>query len=123
MKKLLIFILLYGVAHSATFSELEKRVSELEQKLQKLSIKVLDREMAEESPLVGRTIDTSTSISDVSDTSLVEDEYEYEYIEIDPELFYNMQKKCIDFCTEQYNKSWNPKIEDAHKCMDDCMTL
>ena len=38
MKKLVLFILLCGVAYAATFSELERRVFELEQQVEKLTI-------------------------------------------------------------------------------------
>lgn len=57
MKKLVLFILLCGVAYAATFSELERRVFELEQQVAKLTIKVLDQEMAKESPILNATID------------------------------------------------------------------
>lgn len=55
MKKLVLFILLCGVAYAATFSELERRVFELEQQVAKLTIKVLDQEMAKESPILNAT--------------------------------------------------------------------
>ena len=121
MKKLVLFILLCGVAYAATFSELERRVFELEQQVAKLTIKVLDQEMAKESPILNATIDTNSYVTGLPSASTDESDEDDEYIEIDEETYNLLMKKCIDKCTEEYNKSWNPSVEAAHQCMDDCM--
>lgn len=121
MKKLVLFILLCGVAYAATFSELERRVFELEQQVAKLTIKVLDQEMAKESPILNATIDTNSYVTGLHSDSTVESDEDDEYIEIDEETYNLMMKKCIDYCTEEYNKSWHHSVEAAHQCMDDCM--
>ena len=121
MKKLVLFILLCGVAYAATFSELERRVFELEQQVAKLTIKVLDQEMAKESPILNATIDTNSYVTGLPSDSTVESDEDDEYIEIDEETYNLLMKKCIDKCTEEYNKSWHPSVEAAHQCMDDCM--
>ena len=121
MKKLVLFILLCGVAYAATFSELERRVFELEQQVAKLTIKVLDQEMAKESPILNATIDTNSYVTGLPSDSTDESDEDDEYIEIDEETYNLMMKKCIDYCTEEYNKSWHPSVEAAHQCMDNCM--
>lgn len=128
MKKLVLFILLCGVAYAATFSELERRVSDLEQQVAKLTIKLLDKEMAKESPILKATIDTTNYVTGLpsdstyeSDEDYGEDEDDDDYIIVDDETYNNMLKKCIDFCTDQFNKSWNQSVDEAHQCMDDCM--
>ena len=125
MKKISMIIFALVVATNAsTFSELEKRVADLEQQVTKLTIKLLDREMAKESPILNMAVDTTTSISGLIDSTLIEsdeDEGEDEYIEVDEETYYKRQKYCVDYCTEQFNKSWNQSVEAAHQCMDECM--
>ena len=127
MKKISMIIFALVVATNAsTFSELEKRVADLEQQVTKLTIKLLDREMAKESPILNMAVDTTTSISGLIDSTLIESdedegEDEDEYIEIDEETYYKRQKYCVDYCTEQFNKSWNQSVEAAHQCMDECM--
>ena len=125
MKKISMFIFALVIAtNAATFSELEKRVADLEQQVAKLTIKLLDREMAKESPILNMAVDTTTSISGLIDSTLIEsdeDEGEDEYIEVDEETFYKRQNHCVNFCTEQFNKSWNQSVEAAHQCMDECM--
>ena len=121
MKKLVLFILLCGVAYAATFSELERRVSELEMQVAKLTIKVLDKEMAKESPILNATIDTNNYVTGLPSDSTDESDEDDEYIEVDEETYNRMLKKCIDYCTEQFNKSWNQSVDEAHQCMDDCM--
>ena len=125
MKKISMIIFALVVAtNAATFSELEKRVADLEKQVTQLTIKLLDREMAKESPILNMAVDTTTSISGLIDSTLIEsdeDEGEDEYIEVDDETFYKMQKHCVDYCTEQFNKSWNQSVEAAHQCMDECM--
>ena len=125
MKKISMIIFALVVATNAsTFSELEKRVADLEQQITKLTIKLLDREMAKESPILNMAVDTTTSISGLIDSTLIEsdeDEGEDEYIEVDEETYYKRQKYCVDYCTEQFNKSWNQSVEAAHQCMDECM--
>lgn len=125
MKKLVLFILLCGVAYAATFSELERRVFELEQQVAKLTIKVLDQEMAKESPILNATIDTNSYTSGLLDESTDEsdeddEEVEIEYV-VDEKTYELMTKYCVDKCTEEYNKSWHPNVEAAHQCMDNCM--
>lgn len=125
MKKLVLFILLCGVAYAATFSELERRVFELEQQVAKLTIKVLDQEMAKESPILNATIDTNNYTSGLLDEYTDEsdeddEEVEIEYV-VDEKTYELMTKHCVDKCTEEYNKSWHPSVEAAHKCMEDCM--
>ena len=127
MKKISIIIFaLFVATNASTFSELEKRVADLEQQVTKLTIKLLDREMAKESPILNMAVDTTTSISGLIDSTLIEsdedeDEGEDEYIEVDEETYYKRQKYCVDYCTEQFNKSWNQSVEAAHQCMDECM--
>lgn len=125
MKKISMIIFALIVATNAsTFSELEKRVADLEQQVTKLTIKLLDREMAKESPVLNMAVDTTTSISGLIDSTLIEsdeDEGEDEYIEVDEETYYKRQRFCVDYCTEQFNKSWNQSVEAAHQCMDECM--
>jgi len=125
MKKISMIIFALVVATNAsTFSELEKRVADLEQQVTKLTIKLLDREMAKESPVLNMAVDTTTSISGLIDSTLIEsdeDEGEDEYIEVDEETYYKRQRYCVDYCTEQFNKSWNQSVEAAHQCMDECM--
>ena len=125
MKKISMIIFALVVATNAsTFSELEKRVADLEQQVTKLTIKLLDREMAKESPILNMAVDTTTSISGLIDSTLIEsdeDEGEDEYIEVDEETYYKRQRYCVDYCTEQFNKSWNQSVEAAHQCMDECM--
>jgi hypothetical protein len=125
MKKISMIIFALVVATNAsTFSELEKRVADLEQQVTKLTIKLLDREMAKESPVLNMAVDTTTSISGLIDSTLIEsdeDEGEDEYIEVDEETYYKRQRFCVDYCTEQFNKSWNQSVEAAHQCMDECM--
>jgi len=125
MKKISMIIFALIVATNAsTFSELEKRVADLEQQVTKLTIKLLDREMAKESPVLNMAVDTTTSISGLIDSTLIEsdeDEGEDEYIEVDEETYYKRQRYCVDYCTEQFNKSWNQSVEAAHQCMDECM--
>jgi len=125
MKKIsMILFALVVATNAATFSELEKRVADLEEQVTKLTIKLLDREMAKESPILNMAVDTTTSISGLIDTTLIEsdeDEGEDEYIEVDEETFYKRQRYCVDYCTEQFNKSWNQSVEAAHQCMDECM--
>lgn len=129
MKKLVLFILLCGVAYAATFSELERRVFELEQQVAKLTIKVLDQEMAQESPILNATIDTNSYTSGLLDESTEESDEDYgedeeevetEYV-VDEKTYELMTKYCIDKCTEEYNKSWHPNVEAAHQCMENCM--
>lgn len=125
MKKISMIIFALVIATNAsTFSELEKRVADLEQQVTKLTIKLLDREMAKESPVLNMAVDTTTSISGLIDSTLIEsdeDEGEDEYIEVDEETYYKRQRYCVDYCTEQFNKSWNQSVEAAHQCMDECM--
>jgi len=125
MKKIsMILFALVVATNAATFSELEKRVADLEEQVTKLTIKLLDREMAKESPILNMAVDTTTSISGLIDSTLIEsdeDEGEDEYIEVDEETFYKRQRYCVDYCTEQFNKSWNQSVEAAHQCMDECM--
>lgn len=125
MKKIsMIIFALFVATNASTFSELEKRVADLEQQITKLTIKLLDREMAKESPILNMAVDTTTSISGLIDSTLIEsdeDEGEDEYIEVDEETYYKRQKYCVDYCTEQFNKSWNQSVEAAHQCMDECM--
>ena len=125
MKKIsMIIFALFVATNASTFSELEKRVADLEQQVTKLTIKLLDREMAKESPILNMAVDTTTSISGLIDSTLIEsdeDEGEDEYIEVDEETYYKRQKYCVDYCTEQFNKSWNQSVEAAHQCMDECM--
>lgn len=125
MKKIsMILFALVVATNASTFSELEKRVADLEQQVTKLTIKLLDREMAKESPILNMAVDTTTSISGLIDSTLIEsdeDEGEDEYIEVDEETFYKRQIYCVDYCTEQFNKSWNQSVEAAHQCMDECM--
>ena len=125
MKKIsMILFALVVATNAATFSELEKRVADLEEQVTKLTIKLLDREMAKESPILNMAVDTTTSISGLIDSTLIEsdeDEGEDEYIEVDDETFYKRQRYCVDYCTEQFNKSWNQSVEAAHQCMDECM--
>ena len=125
MKKISMIIFALVVAtNAATFSELEKRVADLEKQVTQLTIKLLDREMAKESPILNMAVDTTTSISGLIDSTLIEsdeDEGEDEYIEVDDETFYKRQRYCVDYCTEQFNKSWNQSVEAAHQCMDECM--
>ena len=125
MKKIsMILFALVVATNAATFSELEKRVADLEKQVTQLTIKLLDREMAKESPILNMAVDTTTSISGLIDSTLIEsdeDEGEDEYIEVDEETFYKIQRKCVDYCTEQFNKSWNQSVEAAHQCMDECM--
>ena len=125
MKKISIIIFaLFVATNASTFSELEKRVADLEQQVTKLTIKLLDREMAKESPILNMAVDTTTSISGLIDSTLIEsdeDEGEDEYIEVDEETYYKRQRYCVDYCTEQFNKSWNQSVEAAHQCMDECM--
>lgn len=125
MKKIsMILFALVVATNASTFSELEKRVADLEQQVTKLTIKLLDREMAKESPILNMAVDTTTSISGLIDSTLIEsdeDEGEDEYIEVDEETFYKRQSYCVDYCTEQFNKSWNQSVEAAHQCMDECM--
>ena len=120
----MIIFALFVATNASTFSELEKRVADLEQQVTKLTIKLLDREMAKESPILNMAVDTTTSISGLIDSTLIEsdeDEGEDEYIEVDEETYYKRQKYCVDYCTEQFNKSWNQSVEAAHQCMDECM--
>ena len=120
----MIIFALFVATNASTFSELEKRVADLEQQITKLTIKLLDREMAKESPILNMAVDTTTSISGLIDSTLIEsdeDEGEDEYIEVDEETYYKRQKYCVDYCTEQFNKSWNQSVEAAHQCMDECM--
>ena len=109
MKKIsMIIFALFVATNASTFSELEKRVADLEQQVTKLTIKLLDREMAKESPILNMAVDTTTSISGLIDSTLIEsdeDEGEDEYIEVDEETYYKRQKYCVDYCTEQINKS------------------
>lgn len=125
MKKIsMILFALVVATNASTFSELEKRVADLEQQVTKLTIKLLDREMVKESPILNMAVDTTTSISGLIDSTLIEsdeDEGEDEYIEVDDETFYKRQIYCVDYCTEQFNKSWNQSVEAAHQCMDECM--
>lgn len=125
MKKIsMIIFALFVATNASTFSELEKRVADLEQQVTKLTIKLLDREMAKESPVLNMAVDTTTSISGLIDSTLIEsdeDEGEDEYIEVDEETYYKRQRYCVDYCTEQFNKSWNQSVEAAHQCMDECM--
>ncbi len=125
MKKIsMILFALVVATNASTFSELEKRVADLEQQVTKLTIKLLDREMVKESPILNMAVDTTTSISGLIDSTLIEsdeDEGEDEYIEVDDETFYKRQRYCVDYCTEQFNKSWNQSVEAAHQCMDECM--
>lgn len=125
MKKIsMIIFALFVATNASTFSELEKRVADLEQQVTKLTIKLLDREMAKESPILNMAVDTTTSISGLIDSTLIEsdeDEGEDEYIEVDEETYYKRQRYCVDYCTEQFNKSWNQSVEAAHQCMDECM--
>lgn len=125
MKKIsMILFALVVATNASTFSELEKRVADLEQQVTKLTIKLLDREMSKESPILNMAVDTTTSISGLIDSTLIEsdeDEGEDEYIEVDEETFYKRQIYCVDYCTEQFNKSWNQSVEAAHQCMDECM--
>lgn len=125
MKKIsMILFALVVATNASTFSELEKRVADLEQQVTKLTIKLLDREMAKESPILNMAVDTTTSISGLIDSTLIEsdeDEGEDEYIEVDEETYYKRQRYCVDYCTEQFNKSWNQSVEAAHQCMDECM--
>lgn len=120
----MILFALVVATNASTFSELEKRVADLEQQVTKLTIKLLDREMVKESPILNMAVDTTTSISGLIDSTLIEsdeDEGEDEYIEVDDETFYKRQIYCVDYCTEQFNKSWNQSVEAAHQCMDECM--
>lgn len=120
----MILFALVVATNASTFSELEKRVADLEQQVTKLTIKLLDREMSKESPILNMAVDTTTSISGLIDSTLIEsdeDEGEDEYIEVDEETFYKRQIYCVDYCTEQFNKSWNQSVEAAHQCMDECM--
>ena len=120
----MIIFALVVATNASTFSELEKRVADLEQQVTKLTIKLLDREMAKESPVLNMAVDTTTSISGLIDSTLIEsdeDEGEDEYIEVDEETYYKRQRYCVDYCTEQFNKSWNQSVEAAHQCMDECM--
>lgn len=125
MKKIsMIIFALFVATNASTFSELEKRVADLEQQVTKLTIKLLDREMAKESPILNMAVDTTSSISGLIDSTLIEsdeDEGEDEYIEVDEETYYKRQRYCVDYCTEQFNKSWNQSVEAAHQCMDECM--
>lgn len=129
MKKIsMIIFALFVATNASTFSELEKRVAALEQQVTKLTIKLLDREMAKESPIFKMAVDTTNTISGLIDSTLIEsdeDEGEYEgedeYIEVDEETYYKRQRYCVDYCTEQFNKSWNQSVEAAHQCMDECM--
>lgn len=125
MKKIsMILFALVVATNASTFSELEKRVADLEQQVTKLTIKLLDREMAKESPILNMAVDTTNTISGLIDSTLIEsdeDEGEDEYIEVDEETFYKRQIYCVDYCTEQFNKSWNQSVEAAHQCMDECM--
>ena len=121
MKKLVLFILLCGICNAATFSELERRVAQLEEQVAKLTIKVLDKEMAKESPILNGSVDTTNYITGLPSDSTDEVDDDDEYIEVDEETYNLMMKKCIDKCTEEYNKSWHPNVEAAHQCMDDCM--
>ena len=73
MKKISIIIFaLFVATNASTFSELEKRVADLEQQVTKLTIKLLDREMAKESPILNMAVDTTTSISGLIDSTLIE---------------------------------------------------
>ena len=120
----MIIFALFVATNASTFSELEKRVADLEQQVTKLTIKLLDREMAKESPILNMAVDTTSSISGLIDSTLIEsdeDEGEDEYIEVDEETYYKRQRYCVDYCTEQFNKSWNQSVEAAHQCMDECM--
>lgn len=121
MKKILILLALCGICNAATFSELERRVAQLEEQVAKLTIKVLDKEMAKESPILNVSVDTTNYITGLPSDSTDEVDDDDEYIEIDEETYNLMMKKCIDKCTEEYNKSWHPNVEAAHQCMDDCM--
>ena len=121
MKKILILLAICGICNAATFSELERRVAQLEEQVAKLTIKVLDKEMAKESPILNATIDTNNYVTGLPSDSTYESDEDDEYIEIDEETYNLMMKKCIDKCTEEYNKSWHPSVEAAHQCMDDCM--
>jgi len=125
MKKIsMIIFALFVATNAATFSELEKRVADLEQQVTKLTIKLLDREMAKESPILNMVVDTTTYNSGLIDSTLIEsdeDEGEDEYIEVDEETYYKRQRYCVDYCTKQFNKSWNQSVEAANQCMDECM--
>ena len=121
MKKILILLALCGICNAATFSELERRVAQLEEQVAKLTIKVLDKEMAKESPILNVSVDTTNYITGLPSDSTDEVDDDDEYIEVDEETYNLMMKKCIDKCTEEYNKSWHPNVEAAHQCMDDCM--
>lgn len=121
MKKILILLAICGICNAATFSELERRVAQLEEQVAKLTIKVLDKEMAKESPILNVSVDTTNYITGLPSDSTDEVDDDDEYIEVDEETYNLMMKKCIDYCTEEYNKSWHPNVEAAHQCMDDCM--
>lgn len=121
MKKILILLAICGICNAATFSELERRVAKLEEQVAKLTIKVLDKEMAKESPILNVSVDTTNYITGLPSDSTDEGDDDDEYIEIDEETYNLIMKKCIDKCTEEYNKSWHPNVEAAHQCMDDCM--
>ena len=121
MKKILILLALCGICNAATFSELERRVAQLEEQVAKLTIKVLDKEMAKESPILNVSVDTTNYITGLPSDSTDEVDDDDEYIEVDEETYNLMMKKCIDYCTEQFNKSWNQSVDEAHQCMDDCM--
>ena len=121
MKKILILLAICGICNAATFSELERRVAQLEEQVAKLTIKVLDKEMAKESPILNVSVDTTNYITGLPSDSTDEVDDDDEYIEVDEETYNLMMKKCIDYCTEQFNKSWNQSVDEAHQCMDDCM--
>ena len=123
MKKILILLALCGICNAATFSELERRVAQLEEQVAKLTIKVLDKEMAKESPILNGSVDTTNYITGLPSDSTAEGDDDDEYIEVDEETYNLMMKKCIDYCTEQFNKSWNQSVDEAHQCMDDCMRI
>lgn len=121
MKKILILLAICGMANAATFSELERRVAQLEEQVAKLTIKVLDKEMAKESPILNVEVDTTNYITGLPSDSTDEVDDDDEYIEVDPILYENMQKYCIKKCTDEYNNSRTPSWEAAQQCMDNCM--
>ena len=94
MKKILILLALCGICNAATFSELERRVAQLEEQVAKLTIKVLDKEMAKESPILNVSVDTTNYITGLPSDSTDEVDDDDEYIEIDEETYNLMMKKC-----------------------------
>lgn len=122
MKKLVLFILLCGVAYAATFSELERRVFELEQQVAKLTIKLLDKEMAKESPILNVTIDTNNYVTGLPSDSTDESDEDDEYIEVEIPVYIPQEptiKKTYQSKVNGRSLKAVPTIDT--ECIDECM--